>query len=197
MTGLVPSYQIPQGELLQHVSSNEYAGTPLYFGRSANRFDSPDDSYGVMYLGQTLATALMESVFHDHRWSSVKTRTIAYSEVQRRLVRVARVKTTLRLADLMAPNVMAAQFGLNLAQLSSRRYRRLRSISQAIHGATSVVGGPFDGIRYPSRNNYPDWCVALFERAAPKIEWVGDLELVSHKDWPVFVSNFKVGIVPL
>lgn len=68
MSQVLPSVILPAGTLLQHVSRTPYRDTPLYFGRSrANRYDAPDGTYGVLYLGPDLATALMESVFHQHQ----------------------------------------------------------------------------------------------------------------------------------
>ena len=53
----------------------------------------------------------------------------------------------------------------------------------------------FDGVLYPSRNNYPAECVALFDRASHKVQVVDDIDLVDHADWPGFVSSFRIGIV--
>ena len=54
----------------------------------------------------------------------------------------------------------------------------------------------FDGVRYPSRNNYPQPCVALFDRARNKVEVVDDIDLVDHVDWPRFVEDYSIGIEP-
>jgi hypothetical protein len=120
----IPDKIIPANTLTQHVSWARYKTCPLYFGRgAANRYDAPDNSYGVLYLGQDLSTALMESVFHKHQWATVKKRALSQIEVDQRMVRFVDVQADLRLADLTAPNVVASQFGLNLAQLASRKVR--------------------------------------------------------------------------
>lgn len=63
-------------------------GKPLHYGRDGtNRFDAGDNSYGVLYLGPTLRTALMESVLHEHRRDRDKKPSIALAEVHSRLVR--------------------------------------------------------------------------------------------------------------
>jgi hypothetical protein len=130
----IPDKIIPANTLTQHVSWTQYKTYPLYFGRSAaNRYDAPDNTYGVLYLGQDLSTALMESLFHKHRWATAKKRTVSQIEVDQRMVRFVDVQSDLRLADLTAPNVVASQFGLNLAQLASRKYGRLQKMSKAIH----------------------------------------------------------------
>ena len=67
----VPSRIIPAGELLQHVSRSAYRGTTLHFGRSGgNRYDDRALQFGTLYVGFDLATALMESVFRQHRWTA-------------------------------------------------------------------------------------------------------------------------------
>src|SRR3546814_20326838 len=87
-----PSFLIDAGELLQHVSRVVYRGSPLYYGRSStNRYDDPAGTYGVLYLGRDLPTALMESVFHKHQWLEDTKRSIALKEVQARLVRAVGV----------------------------------------------------------------------------------------------------------
>lgn len=68
MIAVAPA-RIAKGALLQHVGRTQYRGQALHYGHDAeNRYDSPPGTYGVLYLGQDLHTALMESVFHKHRW---------------------------------------------------------------------------------------------------------------------------------
>lgn len=74
----LPSLFIGAGELLQHVSRMTYRGQPPHYGREGtNRYDAPARDYGVLYPGRNLATALMESVFHKHRWDRDTVRSIA------------------------------------------------------------------------------------------------------------------------
>lgn len=197
MIRAIPAKVIPVNTLTQHVSWTRYKAEPPYFGRgAAHRYDAPDKSYGVLYLGPDLATALMESVFHKHQWATVKKRTVSQTEVALRMVRFVNVQTDLYLADLAAPNVVASQFGMNLAQLASRRYDRLQKISKTIHDLPGVAAQPrFDGIYYPSRNNPAASCIALFDRASHKVAVALDEELSKHKDWPLFVTTFQIAIV--
>lgn len=194
----VATRRIDAGELLQHVSRVIYREKPLYFGRDGtNRYDAPDNSYGVLYLGLTLPTALMESVFHKHRWDQDEKRSIALAEVHSRLVRVVGVRQSLMLADLTSPGVMAAYFGLNLEQLASRGYQHTQRISGEVHAIRGTDGLPsFDGVLYPSRNNYPEPSVALFDRAQSQVGVFEDIDLVDHVDWPRFVEDYRVGVEP-
>jgi hypothetical protein len=190
--------RIDAGELVQHVSRIVYRGQPLFYGcDGTNRYDAPDGSYGVIYLGLTLPTALMESVFHKHRWALDEARSIALAEVRSRLVRAVGVLEGLELADLTAPGVMAAHFGLNLEQLASRGYEHTQRISAEVHAIRGADGLPsFDGVLYPSRNNYPQPSVALFDSAQGKVRVFEDIDLVDHVDWPRFVEDYRVGVEP-
>jgi len=194
----LPTRRIDAGELLQHVSRVVYRDKPLHYGRDGtNRYDAPDNSYGVLYLGLKLPTALMESVFHKHRWDQDEKRSIALAEVRSRLVRADGMLEGLELADLTAPGVMAGRFGLNLEQLASRGYHHTQRISAELHAIRGADGLPLlDGVLYPSRNNYPEPSVALFDRARGKVRVFEDIDLVDHIDWPRFVEDYRVGVEP-
>ncbi|WP_442683749.1 RES family NAD+ phosphorylase [Stenotrophomonas sp. JC08] len=195
MSKELPSFLIDAGELLQHVSRTVYRREPLYYGRDGtNRYDDPARVYGVLYLGRDLPTALMESVFHKHQWLADAKRSIALKEVQSRMVRAVGVLDGLRLADLTAPGVMAGYFGLNLEQLAGRDYTHTQQVSAQVHAMLGDDGlPPFDGVLYPSRNNYPDASIALFERAKAKVSVFEDIDLVDHVDWPGFVADYHIG----
>lgn len=198
MSSDLPSFLIDAGELLQHVSRAAYRGEPLYYGRGGtNRYDDPARAYGVLYLGRDLPTALMESVFHKHQWLADTKRPIALKEVQSRMVRAVGVVADVLLADLTAPGVMAGHFGLNLEQLASRDYTHTQQVSAQVHAMLGDDGLPlFDGVLYPSRNNYPDASIALFERAKMKVSVIKDIDLVDHVDWPRFVAAYRIGVEP-
>nr|WP_245172014.1 RES family NAD+ phosphorylase [Burkholderia sp. AcTa6-5] len=194
----MPPFLIDAGELLQHVSRVAYRGGPLHYGcDAANRYDDPARTYGVLYLGRDLPTALMESVFHKHQWLANTERSIALKEIQSRMVRAVGVLRELRLADLTAAGVMAGYFGLNLEQLASRDYTHTQQISAQVHAMLGADSLPlFDGMLYPSRNNYPSASIALFERAKARIRVFEDIDLVDHADWPRFVATYRIGVVP-
>lgn len=197
-TSDVPARVIPAGELLQHVSRAAYRGTALHFGRSGgNRYDDPALRFGTLYVGFDLPTALMESVFRQHRWSRRAKRVITRTELYSRIVRAIGVLEPLSLADLTAPGVMASLFGLNLAQLASRRYAHTQRIAALVHELAEPGGAHrFDGVLYPSRNNHPPACAALFDRAAAKLSLVDDIALRDHVDWPSFLSTYQVVVLP-
>jgi hypothetical protein len=184
--------------LLQHVSREIYRGAPLHFGRAIqHRYDDPGGIYGVLYLAYNLPTALMESAFHKHRWWRVGARRkITLSEVRSRMVRIVGVGAELTLCDLVSEGAATQAFGLNASQLVTRRYGSTRALSARIARLTASSGAPFDGILYPSHNNPGARCIALFNRAAGKICVHEDLRLDEHTDWPAFVRDFDVAVLP-
>jgi hypothetical protein len=205
-----PLVTVPKATKLYHTSWVEHLGTPLYFGKAAtNRYDDPEKQYGCLYLANSLSTALMESVFHEHRWwllsllAKKVDRKITQSELDRRLVRHIVVLDDLNLADLCAPGFMARHLGLTLTQFVSRDYKRTQRISRmafesTVSAPTSASSTKFDGLRYPSRNNYPDMCICLFDRALAKIHAskFTDIELNRHAEWPVFFKDYGIEILP-
>lgn len=139
----------------------------------------------------------MESVFHKHHWDRDDKRSIAMSEVRQRLVRAVGVLEAPQLADLTAPGVMEGYFGLNLEQLVSRGYQHTQRISAQIHAMKDAEGvRGFDGVLYPSRNNYPAASIALFERARNKVRVFEDMDLPDHVEWPRFVEDYRIGVEP-
>lgn len=53
-----------------------------------------------------------------------------------------------------------------------------------------------DGILYPSRNNYPGLCLALFDRCASKLGLVADIALDRHLHWPHFQRQYGIRVTP-
>lgn len=194
----LPSYRVEAGELLQHASRTNYRNAALFYGRNGqNRYDAPTRLYGVLYLGLDLATALMESVFHKHQWDRDDKRSISLNEVRSRLVRAVGVLEALVLADLTAEGVMAGYFGLNAEQLVSRDSTHTQQVSAQVHALPGGDGFPrFDGVLYPSRNNYPGSAIALFDRAQEKVKVIADIDLADHTEWPRFVEQYRIGVEP-
>jgi hypothetical protein len=184
----LPTLELPPTQFLYHVSRTAYAGSALYFGCHANRYDDPHGRFGVLYVAFDLATALMESMFHAHQWSDSR-RVIDAATVSERLVREIAAIERLHVVDLSAPGAMAGHFGLNLHQLTSRDYAHTQQIAQLSHAQPDV-----DGILYPSRNNYPGMCLALFDRCKDKIGLLDDVPLERHRRWSAFVDDYAIQV---
>ena len=190
MTVLLPTTTIAHGTSLLHVSRIAYAGSALYFGCAGNRYDDPAGQYGVLYAAFDLPTALMESAFHGHRWYRAP-HLMTQHELSQRLVRDLAVFDPLTVLDLNAPGLMAGQLGLNPNQLTSRDYRHTQRIGNQAYAQAGI-----DGILYPSRNNYPGLCLALFDRCAPKLGLVADIALDRHLHWPHFQRQYGIRVTP-
>lgn len=190
MTRPLPTTTIPAGQRLYHVSRIAYAGTALHFGCGDNRYDDRAGRFKVLYVGWDLPTALMESMFHQHEWTIDK-RHVASAALADRLVREVAVLDRLTLVDLNTPGLMAARFGLNLHQLTSRDYTHTQQIAALAHEQSGV-----DGILYPSRNNYPGSCIALFDRCRARVGLITDIALERHRHWPDFAQQYGVTILP-
>lgn len=184
----LPTIELPPSRFLYHVSRTAYARSALHFGCHGNRYDDPHGRYGVLYLAFDLPTALMESMFHAHQWS-VNPRIIDPLTVSERLVREVAAVESLHVVNLGASGAMAAHFGLDLHQLTSRDYAHTQQIAARAHAQAGV-----DGILYPSRNNYPGMCVALFDRCKDKLGLVDDIPLERHRHWPAFVDEYAIQI---
>lgn len=188
MNAALPTIDIPSAQALYHISRTAYAGAGLYFGCNDNRYDDPHGRFGVLYLGFDLATCLMESMFHDHLWSGAP-RLVQQDAVDTSLVREIAVLECLTLLNLNAPGAMAGHFGLNLQQLVSRDYAHTQALAALAHAQSGV-----DGIVYPSRNNFPGNCVALFDRCQDKLGVIADIPLAHHRRWPGFVDEYAIQI---
>jgi hypothetical protein len=128
--------------------------TAIYFGRnSVYRWDAPDQSYGVLYAGESWQGAFMESVLHDPTQ-----RIVLQSELKKRSMAFIKTATPLRLVDLSEGVVLRA-LGLSEADTKGYPYTRSQEISKAIQ----MAGWNIHGIRYASRLEPKLACLALFD----------------------------------
>jgi hypothetical protein len=129
-----------------------------YFGRTQNgRFDAPDATYGVCYLGTTLACCLLE-VFSPQIQRTDSGHFLSLSQLRGYMVVNAHVVRPLRLAKLSDDGL--ATIGIDLRVTGGDDYNLSQRWSAAIHSHADNV----DGILYPSRRDQR-YSVALFERA--------------------------------
>src|SRR3546814_16048651 len=106
------------------------------------------------------------------------------------MVRAVGVMDDVLLADLTAPGVMAGYFGLNLEQLASRDYTHTQQVSAQVHAMLGDDGPAlFDGVLYPSRNNYPAKSIALFERRSEERRVGNECVSTCISRWSPFSSK--------
>ncbi|WP_238538998.1 RES family NAD+ phosphorylase [Novosphingobium sp. AP12] len=134
--------------------------SPIFFGPSgpnpANRFDSPDGSYRILYAARSIETAFGETFVRAPANPYILSTTID-ARVRSELV----TTRALRLYTLVDAGV--STHGFSFTDLHGDAYTRTWEISGHIQETTSA-----DGILYTSRFNNQR-CVALFERASDAI----------------------------
>jgi hypothetical protein len=134
--------------------------SPIFFGpvgsNPANRFDSPDGSYKILYAARSIETAFGETFVRIPANPYILSTTID-ARVRSELV----TTRALRLYPLVDAGVSA--HGLSFTDLHGDAYARTWEISGHIHATTSA-----DGILYTSRFDNQR-CVALFERASDAV----------------------------
>lgn len=155
---------IPRGTALFRLNRAGYPD-PANYGRACRwRFDSPDGSYGVCYLGMTLDVCFLEVLRIRHDAASGRA-VLLERDLDKYDAFLAVTKEPLTLAWLAGSGL--GLMDVDLRVTSGNNYLASRAWSFAIHAHQDGV----DGIYYTSR--YSDEChdIALFERAATKLEW--------------------------
>ena len=136
------------------------------------RFDAPDASYGVCYLGLTEEAALIEGVIHR----SIPRRTISDRALARRAISAIHVREKIRAVRLYGKYLVGN--GADAAVTHGNDYPGLsQPWSKAIHDHADQV----DGIVYTARHDDSVLALALFERAGHKIE-AGAMHVLSGRD---------------
>lgn len=158
---------------------------PIHFDRSQdNRFNSPDGSFGVMYLAEGREGAFAETFLR------IPGRTlIPLDHIQSRGYVRFELKRTLNLV-LMSGSGLARLGATAEVCHSSPPY----TIPQAWCGGLHRAFRKTDGIAYMARHDDQAMCVALFERASDAlIEAERELDL--DQDWFVELANtYGIGI---
>lgn len=152
---------------------------PVFYDRSlAGRLNSPDGSYGVMYVAKDLAGAFAETFLRNPGLARLPAGYLG----TRGYATLASTRD-LRLVKLSGPGL--ARLGAT-AQVSHGGwpYGPYQEWSKAIEAHPTAA----DGIAYTARHDDEQLCYALFERSAPAIvvkSAVRDLD----QDWFWTLAN--------
>ncbi len=142
----------------------------LYFGRKGKyRYDAPDQSYGVMYVGAALITAFCETVLHSSRHGSTIKRSGEFRLFPESLLMQYDVWSIEALVKPMcfADLVKGAENLQITAELFSMPdYGLPQRWSQWIHSHQKFA---FDGLWTQARHNPAGFTVSIFDRAKHKI----------------------------
>ena len=145
---------------------------PAYFGRGpVFRFDAPDSSFGVCYLGTSLDCCMVEAVTPRLQTLSAPHFIVTRRQLASYYAAITTVTRRLRLAYLADDGLV--QLGIDQRHTGGDDYDLSGAWSLAIHNHDLAV----DGIFYPSRHHNRLYSVALFERARSAVvfrRW-GDL----------------------
>jgi hypothetical protein len=136
-----------------------YATTPLGTGSGSSRFSSPSGSFQVLYMGQSVGTALAETVIRD-RFESLlpDARTLPRAELARWVMTEINATRELRLVDLRHDGPL--RLGLDTDAVGAKAHTSGQVFSQEIHDAFPRI----DGLLYLSRLNRGQ-CIALYDRS--------------------------------
>ena len=154
----------------------DFSDSPLHFGRSGrNRFDDPrKTAYGVCYAAHDFDGAFMESFARGGVGRSLGLSTlISRRTLSERAVRTFEVKRGESLALLDVRGAVLAQMGTDARLWTTIDYAVSQAWSLAIHDHPKH----FDGIIYSSRHDPQNACVALFERASPRLQIIDTVSL--------------------
>ncbi len=127
----------------------------IFFDRSGRgRFDSPQASYGILYVAQEERGAFIETMGR-----ALGIRTVSQIALQQRNLFEIESDRPLRIIDLWGANL--SKMGMD-ARISSGNYEIARAWAEAIYNHPQKV----DGISYHSRHDDTEICCGLFDRTA-------------------------------
>lgn len=135
----------------------------IWYGRKADkRFDDPAAGFGVLYLGESPAVAVLETLVRGSDRCIVDQR-----EWDLRSVSCVYLAEALRLMQLEGSALR--RFGVGADRAHAGGYTECQALSAALHALHLDV----DGIQFRSRWDTSKLCWAVFDRAAHKIKGVG------------------------
>lgn len=163
----LPVAEVEAGKVLWRVHPREFDA--VWFGPESwdppkYRFDAPSGEYRVCYLGGSLDVAVAETLLR----TPGPRRVVAEADLKARSASPVPVGAEpLRLAWFHGPGLQ--RLGIPADVAHSHPYDVCRRIALAIWAHADAV----DGLRYRSRWDSDELCVALFDRAAGRLEAAG------------------------
>lgn len=149
------TYTLARGQQLWRI--HWWNKSPVFFGKTASgRFDSPDSSFGVLYVGLDEYCAFVETF-----GQRTGCKFVTEAELKQRRLSSLKLKRDLQLIDV------AGEGGLALVGADSRLFSDSHPLSQrwaqALHDHESNPAG----IIYPARHDSSKRACALFDCVAP------------------------------
>ncbi len=152
------------------------------------RFDSPDGSYGVCYLGLSEEAAFAEGVLHQ----PLPRRVFSEASLAARAIATVRIEENIRAVRLYGRFLIG-----NGADASVVHGDDYQGVSQPWSRAIHEHHGRVDGILYTARHDDSVQALALFERAAHKIS-AGASHPLSGSDLRTLrlLDRYGIGLLP-
>lgn len=164
----------------------------LHFGTGRrHRFDDPEGEYGVLYAGEDVACAFIETFGDSH--SAKGSIELAAAELVNRHLALIEIQRPLRVIDLTAEGAMNIGAEGRLSTVDD--YALSQRWSRALW---SHPAGP-DGIYYVSRHNLGRRSLALFDRAGAALHEAlrGSLLLRRNASFLAYIlRNYRVSLLP-
>lgn len=143
----------------------------LFFGpgakqRPRGRFDSTNGAFGTCYMAENTLAAFVETFLREGR-----VKLVMEDELTARRWSRLEVIAPLTLVPCHGPALPKLQ---TTSAISSGVYSRSRAWAAALYGHADAP----DGLRYRSRHNDDQFCIALFDRAAASVRVIETLPLL-------------------
>lgn len=159
---------------------------PLGARPAPNRFGDPARRYAVLYAAAAVRCAFVEAVVRN-RFDRRQRRDLPRSEIDSRLVVSINSAEPVALVDLREDG--AFRIGAPTAVVHDANHAAGRALSAATHEGVPAA----DGFVYRSRFT-EHTCVAVFDRAIPKLEWRDGEPLSEQADFLDALSRYDISL---
>lgn len=159
----LPCFSYKPGTIFYRLNGASYS-TALYFDRSGDgRFDGVTQPYGILYLGQEIAGAFIESFGRSPSINALGIKAVAEADLRNRDLWEIQVQEPLKLVKLYGDGL--AKMGAESSVTSGTDYNLSRQWGTAIYQHPRKV----DGIVYFSRHDNQQLCMGLFDQCLGKL----------------------------
>ncbi|MER9312224.1 RES family NAD+ phosphorylase [Mesorhizobium australicum] len=166
---------------------------PLGIGKTPSRFSdprarTPQNRFGVLYLGDTIKVCFLEAVLRDQRDGVVGDLPIDERELFARSYAEIEIITPLKMVDLRDDRAIIMGVPTDVAKAANQTLARAWSV--AFHNHPEEP----DGIIYPSRlNGHTN--LAVFDHAIVKLRAIRVMQLVAAPGLAAVLNDLQVSIV--
>ena len=182
--GSLPVTEIAQGTQWWRIHRTEHP--PVFFGPPKDepptyRFDAPGGEYRILYVGQTLSAAFVETLLRNPRIPFVER-----VELEKRSSSLLSNDHALKLVDLRGGGL--SRIGVD-SRLTSGSYTRAGQWALALWAHSDQP----DGLLYRSKHDPNHICAALFDRASCRfsVHSTHALMEIPHRWAPILHAHGK------